>query len=320
MEEKCEIVKGRDEKMNQRMEENIKKDMIGRIADFIGMVGIYLPDDVEAALEKLAAEETEERAGTMYRCILDDLALAKELKRPLCQDTGVLQFFVDVGTGFPYAAEIEEILVEATAKATSDTPLRPNVVQPLGEHNTGNNVGYDAPYVEYELVPESSDLRIRMYMAGGGCSLPGRSKVLMPLEGVEGIRKYVLETIVDWGVNACPPLCVGIGLGTCAATSAMLSKKALLRHVGTRAEDPGVAELEDVIKRDLDSLGIGPLGFGGSASVMSVNIEAAGHHPATLGVGITTGCWATRRGEIVIHEDLSTEITSHSPERMREAK
>lgn len=289
----------------------MKEKLIGEISEFIGLVGTYLPDDVQEALETLAAEETEDRAKTMYRCILDDLEMAGELKRPLCQDTGVLQFFIEVGTEFPHMTQIRETLEAATAKATEEVPLRPNVVQPLGEHNTGNNVGYDAPYIEYELVPGSTDLRLRMYMAGGGCSLPGRSKVLMPLEGVEGIRKFILQTVVDWGVNACPPLCIGIGLGTCAATSAMLSKKALLRPIGTRSENEDAARLEEDLKNDLNALGIGPLGFGGSASVMSVNIETAGHHPATLGVGITTGCWATRRGEMIIREDLSTEILSH---------
>ena len=293
------------------MDDLKREKIVDSLADFIGMVGKYLPDDVEDALKRLAEEETEDRAATMYGCILDDLALAKELDRPLCQDTGVLQFFLDVGTEFPYMAELREVIDEATKKATKLSPLRPNVVEPLGEHNTGNNVGYDAPYIEYELVPERSDVRLRMYMAGGGCSLPGRSKVLMPLEGVQGIRKFVSETIVEWGVNACPPLCIGIGLGTCAATSAMLSKKALLRPVGTRSENPKTAELEETIKEDLNALGIGPLGFGGSASVMSVNIESAGHHPATLGVGITTGCWATRRGEMIISDDLSVEILSH---------
>lgn len=192
-----------------------------------------------------------------------------------------------------------------------ETPLRPNVVQPLGEHNTGNNVGYEAPYIEYELIPGSKDIRMRMYMAGGGCSLPGRSKVLMPLEGIEGIKKFVYQTIVDWGVNACPPLCIGVGLGTCAATSAMLSKKALLRPIGTNCEYPVAAALEDEMRKDLNHLGIAPLGFGGDNSILGLNIECAGHHPATLGVGITTGCWATRRGEIVIHDDLSAEIISH---------
>lgn len=293
------------------MDEALKQQLTETVADFTAMVGIYLPDDVEYRLKELAQTETIPGAKTMYGCITDDLALAKKLHRPLCQDTGVLQYFVEVGTKFPYMDDIKDVLYAAAASATLNTPLRPNVVEPLGEHNTGNNVGYGAPYIEYELMPGSADLRLKMYMAGGGCSLPGRSKVLMPLEGVEGVKKFVYQTVIDWGVNACPPLCIGVGLGTCAVTSAMLSKKALLRPIGTHNAYPEVAKLEDEMRRDLDSLGIAPLGFGGSRSVLSVNIECAGHHPATLGVGITTGCWATRRGEMVIHADLSSEIISH---------
>lgn len=293
------------------MDESKKQQWIKIVQDFTAMTGIYLPDDVEARLHELAESETIPHAKTMYDCMLQDVRLAKELHRPICQDTGVLQYFVEVGTKFPYLDEIEEVLTTAARQATLQTPLRPNVVEPLGEHNTGDNTGHGAPYIEYELVPGSSDLRLRLYMAGGGCSLPGRSKVLMPLEGVEGVKKFVYQTILDWGVNACPPLCVGIGLGTCAATSAMLSKKALLRPIGTHSSYPEVAKLEDEIREGLNSLGIAPLGFGGSNTVLTVNIEAAAHHPATLGVGITTGCWATRRGEIVIHEDLSSEILSH---------
>ena len=293
------------------MEAEAREKLLRTAVDFIALTGIRLADDVEAALRRLAAEETYEAAKTMYACMLDDLELADKLHRPLCQDTGVLQFFVEAGTAFPYLDEIGDVLVEAAAKATAETPLRPNVVEPLGEHNTGNNVGWGAPYVEYELVPGSSDLRIRLYMAGGGCSLPGRSKVLMPLEGVEGIKRFVYETVVEWGVNACPPLFLGIGIGTCAATAAHLSKKALLRPLGTRNADPKAAALEEEMERDLDRIGIAPLGFGGDHSVLGVNIECAGRHPATLGVGITTGCWGTRRGEIVIHADLSREIISH---------
>ncbi len=293
------------------MEENLKQKFIKTVEDFTAMTGIYLPDDVEARLREMSQQETIPNAKTMYDCMLEDVSLAKELHRPICQDTGVIQYFVEVGTEFPYQDQIESVLIEAARNATLKTPLRPNVVEPLGEHNTGDNTGYGAPYIEYELVPGSSDLRLRMYMAGGGCSLPGRSKVLMPLEGVDGIKKFVYQTILDWGVNACPPLCVGIGLGTCAATSAMLSKKALLRPIGTHSSYPEVAKLEDEIRDGLNSLGIAPLGFGGSQTVLGVNIEAAAHHPATLGVGISTGCWATRRGDIVIHKDLTSEIKSH---------
>lgn len=288
------------------------KKLVDIISGFTSMVGIYLPDDVECALNDLAEKETDESAHTMYECILEDLRLAGELRRPLCQDTGVLQYFAEVGTAFPYIDDIGPAIKEAAAASTAGTPLRPNVVEPLGEHNTGNNTGYGIPHIEYDLVPGGKDLRLRLYMAGGGCSLPGRSKVLMPLEGIPGIKRFVYETIVEWGVNACPPLCIGIGLGTCAASSAMLSKKALMRPLGTHSEYPAVAALEDEMLQDLNSLGIAPLGFGGSASVMGVNIEAAGHHPATLGVGLTTGCWATRRGDIIIHDDLTTKTISHT--------
>ena len=134
----------------------------------------------------------------------------------------------------------------------------------------------------------------------------------MPLEGVEGVKKFVYDTILDWGVNACPPLLVGIGLGTCAATSAMLSKKAILRPIGTVCDNEKGAKLEKELQKELDSIGIAPLGFGGKHSVLAVHVECAGHHPATLGVGITTGCWATRRGEIVVDKDLNVRYTMHT--------
>jgi L(+)-tartrate dehydratase alpha subunit len=293
------------------MDKELRNRFVDIVAELTAMTGIYLPDDVEIRLRELAAEEQRPEAKTMYDCMLRNIEDAAVLGRPLCQDTGVLQFFAGVGTGFPYMDEIGSVIKEAAVKSTLETPLRPNVTEPLGEHNTGNNEGYGAPYVHYDLIPGSSDLILKLYMAGGGCSLPGRSKVLMPLEGIEGIKRFVYETVVEWGMNACPPLMLGIGLGTCAETSALLSKMALLRPVGTHSSYPKVADLEDEIRSDLDSIGIAPLGFGGSKTVLGVNIEAAGHHPATLGVGISTGCWGTRRGEIIIHDDLSVDIISH---------
>ena len=133
----------------------------------------------------------------------------------------------------------------------------------------------------------------------------------MPLEGVKGIKDFVSQTILDWGVNACPPLFIGIGLGTCSATAALLSKKALLRPINSHSTYEKVAQLEKEIQEELDAMGIAPLGFGGKHSVLGVNIEATAHHPATLGVGITTGCWATRRGQLVFDKNLKFEIPTH---------
>ena len=288
-----------------------KERFTGILADFIRLTAICLPDDVEEALRHLAEREEDSRAKALYKSMTDNVALAGKLQRPVCQDTGVLQFFVECGYDFPYRHLIKDVLVDASVLATARTPLRPNAVEPLSEHNTGTNTGFGAPYITWEMR-EGRDCNIRIYMAGGGCSLPGGSKVLMPLEGIQGIRDFVAETVLERGINACPPLIVGVGLGTCAVTSAELSKKALLRPIGSTASLPAARELEAQLKKDLNRIGIAPLGFGGSESVLAVHVEACAHHPATLGVGISTGCWATRRGEIIFAEDLSYDIRSHA--------
>lgn len=281
------------------------------LVKFIAKTSIDLPDDVYASLKQMQQAEDGRIASELYNCIFDNLDKATKLKRPLCQDTGVLQFFIRAGAQCPYLNELEAAIIEATKEATETTPLRHNVVECFSEQNTGNNVGTRAPFVEWEIVPNSDKLHIDLYLAGGGCSLPGRSKVLMPLEGYEGIVKYVFDTIVEWGINACPPLVVGVGIGTCAATAALLSKKALLRRIGSANPNPKAADMERRMKDGLDSIGIGPLGLTGKQSVQAVHIEYAAHHPATLAVGLTVGCWATRRGAIDINSDLSYDIVSH---------
>lgn len=294
------------------MDSTKREKFIDTLSAFIRTVSIVLPADVYNKFMEMMRHEKHPSAAAYYHNMHKNMYHARMMGRPMCQDTGVIEFFVSVGTEFPYMAEINDVLTAAVIKATEEVPLRPNAVAPLGGRNTGNNAGFGAPYIEYDLVPGSSDLEIKMYMSGGGSSLPGRSKVLMPLEGTEGIKRYVTDTVVEWGVNACPPLIIGIGLGTDASTSAVLSKKALLRPLGTHSDNTEAAKLEVELTNELNSIGIAPLGFGGSFSVLGVNIECAAHHPATIGVGISTGCWATRRGHIVIHEDLSSEILSHT--------
>ncbi|MDR0697249.1 MAG: L(+)-tartrate dehydratase subunit alpha [Christensenellaceae bacterium] len=281
------------------------------ITKLLALTAIELPDDVYESLQAMQKKESQSLAQELYACIFDNLSKASSFKRPLCQDTGVLQFFVKTGASFPFLEEIEDTIISAVKRATIEVPLRHNTVECFSEKNTGNNTGILSPWIEWEIVKGMQNLHIDVYMAGGGCSLPGRSKVLMPLEGYEGVVRFVFDTIVEWGVNACPPLVVGVGIGTCAATAALLSKKAILRKVGEHNKDPKACDMEIRMKEGLDKIGIGPLGLTGSQSVQCVNIEFAGHHPATLGVGVTVGCWATRRGSIDINPDLTYAITSH---------
>jgi L(+)-tartrate dehydratase alpha subunit len=133
----------------------------------------------------------------------------------------------------------------------------------------------------------------------------------MPLEGYEGAIRAVADRIVSYGVNACPPLLAGIGLGGSVDTAAKLSKKALLRFIGTRNAHPRAAELETRLEAALDRAGLGPGGFSGKRSVMAVHIEQAARHTATIAVALSTGCWAHRRSLIRFTKDLEWELVSH---------
>ncbi|MGI6161570.1 MAG: L(+)-tartrate dehydratase subunit alpha [Christensenellales bacterium] len=281
------------------------------MARFTAYAGIHLPDDVLERLSEMRQEENSPLAKIMYDAMFDDLKMAAELNRPCCQDTGVIQYFVKVGTAFPLIDDVESCLRDAVRKATVTAPLRHNVVEIFDEKNTGDNTGTRIPWIDWEIAPGRSDIEIYVYMAGGGCSLPGTAKVLMPLDGYEGVVKYVFDQITSYGVNACPPLLVGVGIAGSVEVAAGLSKKALMRGVKTENSNTRGAELEEMIEKGLNDIKIGPGGLTGEYSVMGVNIEQAGRHPSTIAVGVSTGCWAHRRAGIRVDADLNYEVFTH---------
>lgn len=291
--------------------EKSKEYLIDLLARFTGYAGIHLPDDIMVRLAELRETENSEMAKIIYDAMFDDIQRADEMNRPCCQDTGIIQYFVQVGSKFPFIDDIEDCLREAVKKATVETPLRHNCVEIFDEKNTGNNVGTRIPWIDWEVVPNSDEVKVYVYMAGGGCSLPGTAKVLMPLEGYEGVVKFVFDQITSYGINACPPLLVGIGIAGSVEVAAKLSKKALLRPIGSHNSNPRGAELEAMIEAGLNSIAIGPGGLTGNNSVMGVHIEQAGRHPATLAVGLSTGCWAHRRACIKIDSNLDYEMITH---------
>ncbi len=292
-----------------------KKQKIETMTDvmkkFTSYVGKHLPDDVTKKLIELREKETVPIAKTIYEAMFENQELANKLNVPCCQDTGVIQFFVEAGADFPVLGELRQIFTDAVKAATIESPLRHNAVETFIEKNTGNNVGTRVPWIDWEIVPNSSSATIHVYMAGGGCTLPGAAKVLMPGEGYEGVVKFVFDVMTSYGVNACPPLLIGVGISTAVETAALLSKKALMRPIGSRHANPQAAEMELLLEKGLNELGVGPQGLTGSSSVMGVHIESSARHPSTIGVGMSTGCWAHRRGTIRINEDMTYEILTH---------
>ncbi len=296
--------------MSESKRQSVEK-LTDIVARFTAMISKRMPNDVVKKLEQLRDLENEGIAKIIYTTMFDNMDKAINLSRPACQDTGEIMFFVKVGSNFPLFAELQSALKQSVKDATIMAPLRHNAVEIFDEVNSGDNTGDGVPWVTWDIIPNGTSAEIEVYMAGGGCTLPGRSKVLMPSEGYEGVVKFVFENISTLAVNACPPVLVGVGIATSVETAAVLSRKAVLRPIGTRHPNPKAAQLEIELEEGLNKLGIGPQGLTGKSSVMGVHIESAARHPSTIGVAVSTGCWAHRRGTILIHQDLSYENISH---------
>lgn len=282
-----------------------------QVANFVSVVGKILPDDVTAKLKELSEKETVPMAKMIYECMEKNQKEAAELDRPSCQDTGVIQMFVRVGTKFPYIDDLKTVLKDAVFISTQEAPLRHNTVETFDEVNTGTNVGTDSPWLYWDIIPNSDKLELDVYMAGGGCSLPGQGKTLMPGEGYEGVVKFVLDVMTSYGLNACPPLLVGVGIGTSIDSAAFMAKKALMRPVGSHNANPKAAALEDAMVKAIDSIGLGPQGLTGSNSVMGVNIVNSARHPSVISCALNVGCWSHRRGTITFNSDLSYQSSTH---------
>ena len=289
---------------------NFRKEPEKILASFIRYNAIFLPDDVNARLEEMA-EGAEGGERERYNAIFDNIRLAEAKKRPLCQDTGIPQFYIKVGAGFERPGIIKPAIAEAVRLATKETPLRPNCVDVFSGKNSGDNTGEGVPFISWELT-EGDRLEIIIYLAGGGSSMPGFSKVLLPSAGLRGVEKEVLSMVCEKGINACPPLIIGVGIANAADAAAELSKKALLRKIGSENSRGEAAAFEKELFEKVNSLGIGPGGLGGRESVLGVSVEAAVHHPATLALGVTFGCWATRRGRLIIDNGGGVTCDTHS--------
>jgi L(+)-tartrate dehydratase alpha subunit len=213
---------------------------------------------------------------------------------------------------FPYIGELERVLPEAVIQATKDAPLRHNSVETFDEYNTGKNIGKGIPSIFWDIVPDSDKLEIHTYMAGGGCSLPGKAMVLMPGEGYEGVTRFVMDVMTSYGLNACPPLLVGVGIGTSVEVAALLSKKALMRPIGSHNPNERAASMEKLLEDGINAIGLGPQGLTGKNSVMGVHIENTARHPSVIGVAVNVGCWSHRRGHIVFDKELNYTIDSHT--------
>lgn len=255
-----------------------------------------LPRDVRKALEKALASEKSETGRMVLEEILENERIASEERIPLCQDCGLPVLFIEVGQevlfeGPGLISAVNEGVRLATAKAF----LRRMVVRdPLyGRENTGDNT----PAVVHLEIVDGENVGVVAIPRGMGSENASSLAMLRPTDGEKEVMRFVLETVDHLGANACPPLVVGVGIGGNFEVAPLLAKKALMRPIGSRSRDPRYAAFEESLLARVNALGIGPAGYGGTATVLDVHIEFAPTHIAGLPVAVNMSCHALRHAE-----------------------
>jgi fumarate hydratase subunit alpha len=283
-------------------------DIQNVVVELLRKAVVKLPADVEEALKKAYAAETDEVPRMQLKAIVDNMDLAIKGNTPMCQDTGVTIFYVTLPK--ECRVNVEKGIIEGVRKATKEVPLRPNAVHPITRKNPGDNVGERMPYINWK-VGDQDYIEITVMTKGAGSENMSQLAMLTPTQGLKGIKEFALGTVLRAGSNPCPPTVIGMGIGGSADISMKLAKEALLRPINVRHKDPEIAKLETELYEAFNMLGIGPMGLGGKTTVLGVNIEYAYCHTASLPVAINVQCWAARRATVRIHKDGKLEFTTH---------
>ena len=251
-----------------------------------------LGEDVYSAFKQALQTERSETGKEVLTQLIDNADIAKAERVPMCQDTGTAVFMVEVGQDCHIVGgRLVDAINEGVEKGYGEGYLRNSMVyNPMNRKNTGNNT----PAIVHIDLVEGEELILHMTAKGGGAENMSALKMLKPSDGMEGVKDYILSIVKEAGPNACPPLVVGIGIGGNFERCAFLAKKSLFRPLGVRHEDPAVAELELELMEQINRLGIGPQGMGGSTTALDVKVELESCHIAALPVAVNLNCHASR--------------------------
>ena len=273
-----------------------------KIIELYKKAATSLPQDVEYGLRNAyEAEENGSNSKAALSLILENIKIARETERPLCQDTGVPVFFVKTPKN-QSQLKLKEVIIEATKVATEVIPLRPNAVDIVTDRNSGNNTGVGFPIIYFEESPDGT-FAIDLMLKGSGCENVSQLYKL-PFEelraerDLDGVRRCGLDAVFRAQGKACPPYIVGIGVGACRDQVTKLSKDQLLRRLEDSNNIRVLSEIEERLLKEINQLGIGPLGLGGKTTALGVKIGVNHRHPASYFVDISISCWANRRARL----------------------
>lgn len=271
------------------MREIPKETIVEAVAQGVIEAARTLPEGVIAALEAARKNDPSPLAQKTLSLLLENASLAQREGLPLCQDTGIVVAWVELGEEVR-VKDLYEAINEGVARGYEEGFLRKSVADPLSRQNTGTNT----PAVVHLTLAPGDKLKIHLMPKGCGSENMSRLAMLPPAAGLSGVKKFVLETVAQAGPNPCPPVTVGVGIGGTFEKAALLAKKALFRPLSSPHPEPRIAALEEELLQEINRLGIGPLGFGGRTTALSVKVETFPTHIASLPVAVNLQCHAAR--------------------------
>ena len=274
-------------------------DIVDKVRDMCMDANYNLSPDVTAAYEKALETEKSPLGQEVLRQIMENSGIAARESMPLCQDTGLAVFFIEIGQDVSIAGGLlSDAINEGVRQGYSKGYLRKSVVEEpvFNRRNTSDNT----PAIIHTDIVAGEDIMIKLDIAGGGCENMASLKMLRPADGIEGVKQFVVDSVRNAGANPCPPVVVGVGIGGDFEKAAIIAKKALLRPVGQPNARMDVASLEQELLRKVNQTGIGPVGLGGTTTALAVHVEVHPCHIASLPVAVNIGCHSSRHKSIVI--------------------
>lgn len=268
------------------------EDVVDTVVQIVRRAETKLDDDVVQALRAAYEKEENKMAKTNLENILKNIEISEQDQAPMCQDTGLPVFFVELGRVFPLDFDLYRAIRDGVVRATSEVPIRPNSVHPVSRENSGDNTGINMPMINVEMV-EGDNLKLTVMPKGAGAENLSALQMFLPGKG-DQIPHFVTQVVENAGGKSCPPLFIGVGIGSTFDGAAKLAKKALLRDV-TRMSNYERGLLEKV-----NMLGIGPMGMGGKSTALAALVEMGHCHTASLPVAVNLQCWANRRASATL--------------------
>lgn len=260
-------------------------------------INYELDDSLVTLIKKAREKETKDIAVSILDDILENQDIARKGDVPLCQDTGVVVVFAEVGYDIHFNGDLYEAINEGVRQGYLEGYLRKSMVDhPFIRKNTQDNT---PAIIHTKLVP-GDELHLKIAAKGGGSENMSKVIMLTPAAGLEGVKKLVLDTVFDAGGKPCPPIIVGIGIGGNFERSAILAKESLLRDLDDRNENEMIAKLEQELYQEINKLGVGPMGVGGETTCLAVKINYFPMHIASLPVAINIQCHSARHTEVIL--------------------